>query len=721
MLYLNLIWHQHQPLYLDPALDQLQAPWVRTHATKDYYDMTAIIQKYPSLHYTVNFSSSLLLQLQKYYVERLQPFVDTKKNTVDTKKFFAQWEGKTDPWIDIALKSQFTERDKEFLLYKAWNAFSTAEIQMARFPEYQELKKRNLKKENFTEEELRKIIFYFYLVHFDPDFLHQPITLIDGSVVDITDLVIQKQDGKYELLPKHITEKHCNRIIAETYKICANIIPLHKKLFYNHKTHRGQVEIITTPFYHPILPLLYNSDEAKICQPHDPMPHQFFYPQDAHAQVAMASNYYKKIFGKYPIGMWPAEGSVSHDVVKIFTENNIEWIATDEKILHRSTPHNSKKIYPYKIEEKNLAIVFRDTEFSDKIGFTYQHYEGKNAAEDFIENLRKYIPQQENEERLLTVILDGENAWEHYKYDNDGKEFLHHLYTQLSELHETGEIRTVTMSEYIYGNPKRKISAHPISSMKKLDWLYPGSWINANFDTWIGEREENSAWNYLLIARQDLENSGIPSPNPKHLKPIPNTKKWYAYKTWESMYAAEGSDWFWWYGTDQQGPSGDTPFDEAFITYLNNIYKFGKLAGGKFPEREFQPIAKNSVMRQHHSQGTMAQSRKDRVKVVFQCDTKNVYVRKGIFIVGNHQQLGNWIPNNVKMYDDGTGGDITANDGVWSIELEFPHGITLEYKYTNSGPNEEWQPGEEFPAVHRTLVLDGKKDFIVVKDVFGEM
>ena len=137
-LYLNLIWHQHQPLYLDPQSDQLQGPWVRTHGTKDYYDMASILEQYPNIHYNVNLTSSLLFQLEKYYVDRLRPFVDVKKNRVDTAGFFAHWKGKTDPWIDLALKptKDFDARDMNFLLYNIWNAFGISDVQILRFPGY---------------------------------------------------------------------------------------------------------------------------------------------------------------------------------------------------------------------------------------------------------------------------------------------------------------------------------------------------------------------------------------------------------------------------------------------------------------------------------------------------------------------------------------------------------------------------------------------------------
>jgi hypothetical protein len=141
-LYLNIIWHQHQPLYLDPESDQLQGPWVRTHGTKDYYDMAAILEKYSNIHFTVNLTSSLLLQLQEYYVERLMPFIDLKKNRINTKKYFAENGGKTDPWIDIALKptSEFTETDFQFLLTNVWNAFGVSDVVIERFPEYKHLR-----------------------------------------------------------------------------------------------------------------------------------------------------------------------------------------------------------------------------------------------------------------------------------------------------------------------------------------------------------------------------------------------------------------------------------------------------------------------------------------------------------------------------------------------------------------------------------------------------
>ncbi|MDD8018976.1 MAG: carbohydrate-binding module family 20 domain-containing protein [Bacteroidota bacterium] len=720
-LYLNLIWHQHQPLYLDPASDQLQGPWVRTHATKDYYDMASILEEYPNVHYNVNLTSSMLFQLEKYYVERLKPFVDTKKNYVDAKKFFAAWKGKTDPWIDLALKptKDFNSADLDFLLYNTWNAFGISDVQISRFPAYAKLKERNAKKEKFTEQELREIKFWFYLAHFDPDFLEKKVWLADSTIIDLTDLVTKHADGTYHLI-KEISEKECNRIIAEMYKVCSNIVPIHKKLMYNHKSHQGQIEVATTPFYHPILPLIFDSDIARICQPNDSMPNRFHYPHDADVQVAMAIEYYKKTFGQAPLGMWPGEGSVAHEVVPIFKRNGIQWIATDEKILARSKPPHQMKYYPYEVDTMDVAVVFRETELSDKIGFAYKTFEGEQAADDFIKSILRYSPKEGDPDRLLTIILDGENAWEWYQKDNDAKEFLHGLYRKLSKLFKSKQVVTVTTSEYIHGNPKRGVVSHPIEAMRKLDWLYPGSWINANYDTWIGEDEENRAWNYLLVARQDLEKSGLKQPKATDGEPKANTKNWYAHKAWEAMYAAEGSDWFWWYGTDQNAPSGDKPFDIAFITHLKNIYSFGAKAGGKFPKRDFQPIiSEHEQIGTKLAGGTMAQSKKDSVTVVFKCDARNIFVRRGVYITGSHELLGNWTPNTIRMYDDKTEGDEVANDQIYTLVLQLPTGITLEYKYTNSGPHGVWE-GDEIPGKNRKLIIDGTQPRIEVNDIFGK-
>lgn len=733
-IYLNIIWHQHQPLYVNPETDQLSGPWVRTHATKDYYDMVAMLEKYPDIHCNVNLTSSLLLQLSEYYVSRLRPFIDVKKGRINVSGFFRKWKGKTDPWIDLALKptKDFDQRDKDHLYSNGWNAFGISEVMLERFPEYKALRDKmaNLDQmpglDVFTEQEMREIKFWFYLAYFDPDFLMGPVDLPDGSVCDLSDYLEQREEGKF-FLRKPVTEMDCKRMVVETYKVMANIIPAHKRLMYHAGQRQGQIEVITTPYYHPILPLIYDSDLARICQPNDPLPPRFSFPADARAQVAKAVRMYREIFGRNPTGMWPAEGSVSQPVLAAFRENGILWVASDVKVLSRSRPANQPNTTAYRFpgdtmrgQPRPIALVFRDTELSDRIGFTYQNYPGEEAAEDFVRSILSLEPEEHQGDVLITVILDGENAWEWYRQDMDGKGFLNALYRKLGRLYQSRQIITTTMTEYIEGNPERGISPHPIDKLPAMKELWPGSWINANYDTWIGEPEENKAWEYLLRARTDLATSGIAQPDPKAKAPKRGTKQWYSFMAWEAMYAAEGSDWYWWYGADQTAPGGERPFDDAFRRHLENVYTFARQAGSTIRSPGFAPITVAGISGPE-GQGTMARSRSESQQVTFTCDASAVSVKEAIFIVGSTEELGDWTPNVVRMYDDGTNGDEKAGDGIWSLLTQVPVSMEVHYKYTNSGARGVWVPGEEFPSRNRTFFLGQKTDGPVrTNDIFGQ-
>lgn len=726
-VYLALIWHQHQPLYIDSQRDCLIAPWVRTHGTKDYYDMAAMIERYPNVHCTINLTTSLLKQLQNYYVDRLAKCIDPRIGKIDLRTYLAEVQGRTDPWIDLLIKptEEFDDIDRDYLYRNPWSCLSISEVVLERFPEYEQLKFlfKNQRSECITPQEMRELKFWFFLANFDPDFLHGPVNLPSGEVCDLSDLVVKRSDGKYYLCHP-VTEDDCRRLLVEVYKVLCCIIPIHQKLRYHPETQEGQIEIITTPYTHPILPLLYNSDIARICQPNDVLPLRFSFPQDAEMQVKKAVEFYRNMFGASPVGMWPAEGSVSQDVIPLFARNGIRWIATDKQILARSAPQGQSHLSSYCLytEWADVAIFFRDTQLSDRVGFTYQTMKGEEASDDFI----RYVLQcaAKEEEKLITVILDGENAWEWYRCDHDGKNFLHSLYRKLERLYETGQIVTVTPAEYLLGNSTRGVPAHPPSTLPKIEKLWPGSWINANFDTWVGEEEENIAWSYLLQTRTDLERAGISPPQPSAEVPQSESSEWFAYQTWEAMYAAEGSDWFWWYGEDQNAPGGDKPFDDAYLTHLQNVYTFAKRSGAEIPDPQFKPILRERTTRWYPSHevasGVMAKGARKSVRVLFRCKIPDGMRPNNVSIVGNRIELGGWIPNKVPMYDDGTHGDEHAGDGIWSLELELPANAEIHYKYTHSGTEGHWEPGDEAPGKHRTLVVQDSKEMIV-NDIFGKL
>jgi hypothetical protein len=354
-----------------------------------------------------------------------------------------------------------------------------------------------------------------------------------------------------------------------------------------------------------------------------------------------------------------------------------------------------------------MALVFRDTELSDRIGFKYQSYDGEVAAEDFVRSLLALAPASTDPDMMLTVILDGENAWEWYRYDTDGKQFLNALYRKLSRLHEDRRIVTVTTTEYIDGNPSRGVPAHPVAGLPAMEWLWPGSWINGNFDTWIGEAEENRAWEYVLKARADLGASGLAAPDPGARIPAAGTRSYYAHMAWEAMYAAEGSDWFWWYGSDQQAPGGDDPFDTAFRLHLENVYRFARRAGARMPDPSFPPIIRpgGGTVAENQGGGVMAKGSGHMQQVLLTCDARAVRPPRRLYVAGNLPALGDWRPNVVAMHDTGLDGDRQAGDDIWSLLIEVPVGVEVQYKYTNNGQPGAWSPGEEFPVRHRTLVI----------------
>ncbi len=640
-VYVAIVWHQHQPFYGDARGEELTGPWVRKHATKDYYDMASVLEGYPDVHVTINLTAVMLVQLLTYYVDRIgetgpggQPLIDLANDRVDEANYLAEYRGRSDPWIDLLLDDtpdpegilapRPTDRQLELFYNSAWTCLSTSAQLMQWFPEYLDL--RNRAPASYTRDDLLALKLYFEIAWMDPDFLNGPVTLPDGLVVDLTDVVNRDAHGRYTLAvgglhkePACIAncasktgdartqceaactfafddpgaaEALANRLVAENFKIMKNIVGIHKKLRYDPDARTGQIEIATTPFYHPILPLIADTDLMAKGQPYDPKPTRFSYADDARAQVAKAVAFYQGLFGQAPKGMWPGEGSVAEAVVDAFVRNGIRWIATDQQVLQNTLQDMGQTVptcfqcQPYRLDSDTatgdggdatdeMAIVFRVTDTSDKMGFKFQGYRGTDAAAEFMGDISRMAPTFGGADRLVTIILDGENAWESYSKEHDGKGFHHALYRALQDGYQGGEVVPVSVSEYLQGNPSRNVAPHPIHDFKELEPLWPGSWIGGTFSTWIGEAEENTAWGYLLRARKALEVAGLARPNPAAPKPdaTADEKGFHTYMAWEEIYAAEGSDWFWWYGDDMTSPANDdSPFDLAFRSHLNGMY-----------------------------------------------------------------------------------------------------------------------------------------------------
>lgn len=532
-LYVALVWHQHQPLYYkDPATNVYTRPWVRVHATKDYYDMAAMLKAYPKVHATFNLTPVLMRQLDDIAA------------------------GAKDIYWVLAEKpaAQLTQDEKRFILERFFDA--NYDHVIGRFPRYKELLDKRGSAEpgkieaalaTFSEQDLRDLQVWFNLAWFDPDFLAQP---------PLKALVDKGRD---------FAEADKKVVFDKALEVVKAVIPLHKEL-----QDKGQIEVITTPYAHPILPLLYDTNLAKTGNPGAIMPGRFSYPNDAIAHVQKSVEVYKAHFGRAPRGMWPGEGAVAQEIVKMVADAGYTWMASGEPVLAKSlgldgfsrdsadTVKEADALYrPYVVKDKSgarVTMIFRDWTISDKIGFAYSGMPGEAAAEDIMKRLEAIRAQLKSAgakgPHLVSIILDGENAWEHY--DNDGKAFLHALYRRLSE---SKTVRAVTPSEYLKMFPQQKELPNP---------LFPGAWFSANYDTWIGEDEEAVAWTYLLKTRQTLAAYDI-------AKTKTTTPEKLALAQ-DMMFLAEGSDWFWWYGTDQDSGNDDY-FDYSFRALLGEVYK----------------------------------------------------------------------------------------------------------------------------------------------------
>ncbi|MBI3593132.1 MAG: hypothetical protein HY099_06615, partial [Nitrospirae bacterium] len=291
---------------------------------------------------------------------------------------------------------------------------------------------------------------------------------------------------------RDFTEEEKHMLINKQFGILKEIIPEYRKM-----SQTGQVELSVSPFYHPILPLVWDTNCARIAMPNVNLPkRRFSHPEDAVKQIRMAVEYFEKLFGHKPSGMWPSEGSVSEDAVRAIRAEGIRWIATDEEVLARSLGRSFRSPEGYLTDAAGLyrpyqfsdvSMIFRDHKLSDLIGFVYSGWNPEKAVNDFIGKLvqiKNTLPK--DRPYIVPVILDGENAWEYYT--NDGHDFLRRLYHALSN---DTRFRTVTVSEFI--------KEHDAGD--RLERLHAGSWINANFGIWLGHEEDNLSWDYLAQAR----------------------------------------------------------------------------------------------------------------------------------------------------------------------------------------------------------------------------
>jgi len=500
----------HQPYYRNLLTGTAELPWVRLHGVKDYLDMVQKLSGFPAIRQTFNIVPSLMEQVEGYADRSLK-----------------------DAYLDLSYKpaAELTEQDKQFILV---NFFSiNVERVIAMHPRYYELFFKRSRRASFDTQDFLDLQVWFNLAWIDPSFRTR-----------IPELKAIIAKGRF------YSEEDKRVVLGKQTDILEDIIPVYKKTMES-----GQLELSVTPYYHPILPLLYDTNVAKEANPKATLPKvRFHHPEDTKSQIDQAVVYYNERFGAKPLGMWPSEEGVSEHILPAIIASGINWIVTDEAILFKSLKRKKRDtalLYqPHLLEreEGRLNIIFRDRNLSDLIGFTYHKMSAKDAVDDFIKHLDNIESAFKGKDVLVTIAMDGENAWEYYP--NDGHDFLDLLYKRLSE---ASNIRTTTVTEYLNKFPAKL----------KIKRLAAGSWIYGEFGKWIGNPQKRKAWEYLAKARKELDSLDLELAR-------------------KQMYICEGSDWFWWYGEDPDGS-----FDALFRKHLTNFYN---IIGKNPPEYLNSPI-----------------------------------------------------------------------------------------------------------------------------------
>ena len=533
---LCFVWHMHQPFYKDLATGEYRLPWTRMHALKDYYGMVKVLEEFPTVHQTFNLVPGMVVQIEEYATGKAH-----------------------DPFLDCAVRpaEDLSEAQQEFVLRYFFQA--NASRMIYRYPRYGELfdawqksganpqRARHL----FNSQDLRDLQVLSQLAWFDEEF--------QARDPEVKALVAKERN--YSLEDQALMARKQREIISA-------MVPVYKEF-----AARGQIEISTTPFYHPILPLICDSNIAGVSHPGVPLPTRFRYPGDARWQLQNAREFIQREFGAAPVGLWPSEGSVSDEALRIASEVGFAWAATDNGVLaqtvHKTAgPDLTYRSYLWRQNDRQLRMIFRDHFLSDLIGFVYSKMGAEEAAAHFLDRIRANAqPLTGAGDVLVPIILDGENAWEYYYYN--GRPFLRELYRRISE---SSDLAALTVSDALQRDQPRS-----------LDHIFPGSWINANFDIWIGAQEDNKAWEYLLRARQKYDEAA---------PAVDESARQLAH---QELMIAEGSDWCWWYGPEHQSENRPE-FDELYRSHLMNVYRALHL---RPPEELSRPLLMQQVTALH--------------------------------------------------------------------------------------------------------------------------
>ena len=554
-----LMWHMHQPEYRDLRTGAVHLPWTYLHAIKDYVDMAAHLEAIPQARAVVNFAPILLEQVEDY-VEQISSYLQGHGAIRD--RVLAEL-------AEPALPGN--EQARLGLMQDCLRA--NRERMIERFEPYQRL----------------ATMADWYVQH--------PQSMIYASNQFLADLLVwyhlswmaesvQRNDSRIAQLQDKATNftLHDRRdllnIILEQLQ---SIVPRYRQL-----AERGQVELCMSPYAHPIVPLLLDMNSAREAMPEVHLPVTTDYPGGAaraqwHMDQGLAS--FERFFGRKPVGLWPSEGGVSQEALQLFADNDFRWVASGGSVLHNSHDAHSKSCSHrvYRFGQAPIDCFFRDDGLSDLIGFTYSDWHAEDAVGNLIghmENIAEVCPDRDD--CLITIILDGENAWEYYP--ENGYYFLEALYSKLAE-HPL--LQLTTFEQFLAG--KSPQPAHE-------DHLVAGSWVYGTFSTWIGDPDKNRGWEILVEAKRTFdEQLAAGKLTPEEITAAER-----------QLAICEGSDWFWWFG--DYNPSATVgQFDQLYRMHLANLYQLLNVEAppylSEIISRGGGKPSRGGVMRHHSESG----------------------------------------------------------------------------------------------------------------------
>ncbi len=533
-----LCWHMHQPWYRNGLDGEYRLPWVYLHGIKDYSDMAAHLEKHSRMRSVVNFAPVLLEQIDDY-AQQLSAFL--KAGTPIQDKLLNLLAGVEAVPADTAARAELIAECQRChaptmihphapfqRLFKMIGATDETGIGSKRF---------RCSLVYLSDQYFLDLLTWYHLAWMGQSLQDLPIIqrlLEQGSEFSAAD----------------------RRDLLGVIRDClANLIPRYRKL-----AERGQVELSMTPYMHPIVPLLNDFNNLRCSLPDAPVPQTTHYP-DGEARsrwhLQQGIDVFQHYFGMKPQGVWLSEGGISEDAVSLLDELGIRWTASGEGVWRNSCrlsgydgedEHSKRSLFmPYQQADSKVRVFFRDDGLSDLIGFKYSTWHARDAVADFVQHLENIAVflNHNAPNQVVSIILDGENAWEYYP--KNGAYFLDALYAALSS---SDQIKMVTFAETSH-LPTRTLPA-----------ICAGSWVYGSFSTWIGSPDKNRGWDYLAAAKVAFDEVMAAGTLDTQQQALASRQ----------LGICEGSDWFWWFG-DYNPADSVRDFERLFRQQLHKLYE----------------------------------------------------------------------------------------------------------------------------------------------------